>query len=129
MFAIPDSSAMDATAYGGGPGTFVSQIATGQPEQIASLVTKRLHEAEQFLKLIQQARAATQQLEKAWSGTASQTAVKKMTDTLDSFEKMVQVVETTAQMPPEHGANTEEVLLELGYSWEEIGSLREFGAV
>ena len=38
-------------------------------------------------------------------------------------------VETTAQMPPEHGANTEEVLLELGYSWEEIGSLREFGAV
>jgi crotonobetainyl-CoA:carnitine CoA-transferase CaiB-like acyl-CoA transferase len=38
-------------------------------------------------------------------------------------------VETTAQMPPEHGANTEEVLLELGYSWEEIGSLRESGVV
>jgi crotonobetainyl-CoA:carnitine CoA-transferase CaiB-like acyl-CoA transferase len=38
-------------------------------------------------------------------------------------------VETVAQMPPEHGANTEEVLLELGYSWEEIGSLRESGAV
>ena len=32
-------------------------------------------------------------------------------------------VELEAQMPPEHGANTEEVLLELGYSWEEIGSL------
>ena len=38
-------------------------------------------------------------------------------------------VETAAQMPPEHGANTEEVLLELGYSWEEIGSLRESGVV
>jgi CoA:oxalate CoA-transferase len=38
-------------------------------------------------------------------------------------------VETVAQMPPEHGAHTEEVLLELGYSWEEIGSLRESGAV
>ena len=38
-------------------------------------------------------------------------------------------VETAAQMPPEHGANTEEVLLELGYSWDEIGSLRESGAV
>jgi CoA:oxalate CoA-transferase len=38
-------------------------------------------------------------------------------------------VETIAQMPPEHGANTEEVLLELGYSWEEIGSLRDSGAV
>jgi len=38
-------------------------------------------------------------------------------------------IETAAQMPPEHGANTEEVLLDLGYSWEEIGSLRESGAV
>ncbi|HTR63777.1 MAG TPA: CoA transferase [Candidatus Binataceae bacterium] len=38
-------------------------------------------------------------------------------------------VELEAKMPPEHGANTEEVLLELGYSWEEIGSLRESGAV
>ena len=38
-------------------------------------------------------------------------------------------VELEAQMPPEHGANTEEVLLELGYSWEEIGALRESGAV
>ena len=38
-------------------------------------------------------------------------------------------VELDAKMPPEHGANTEEVLLELGYSWEEIGSLRDSGAV
>lgn len=98
MFAIPDSSAMDATAYGGGPGTFVSTIATGQPEQIASLVAERLQQAEQFLKLIEQARSATQELEKAWSGTASQTAVKKMTDTLDSFEKMVKVIEGTSQL-------------------------------
>src|SRR5262249_4648652 len=36
---------------------------------------------------------------------------------------------TTAQMPPEHGANTEEVLLELGYSWGQIGSLRQARAV
>jgi CoA:oxalate CoA-transferase len=38
-------------------------------------------------------------------------------------------VETEARMPPEHGQNTEEVLLELGYSWEEIGALQESGAV
>jgi len=30
-----------------------------------------------------------------------------------------------AQPAPEHGQNTEEVLLELGYSWEEIGALRD----
>ena len=34
-----------------------------------------------------------------------------------------------AQPAPEHGQHTEEVLLELGYSWEEIGALRESGAV
>jgi len=38
-------------------------------------------------------------------------------------------VETEARMPPEHGQHTEEVLLELGYSWEEIGTLRDSGAV
>ena len=30
---------------------------------------------------------------------------------------------------PELGQHTEEVLLELGYSWEEIGALRDSGAV
>jgi CoA:oxalate CoA-transferase len=38
-------------------------------------------------------------------------------------------VPTEAAMPPEHGQNTEEVLLELGYSWDEIGALRDSGAV
>jgi CoA:oxalate CoA-transferase len=30
-----------------------------------------------------------------------------------------------AQPAPEHGQHTEEILLELGYSWEEIGALRD----
>jgi CoA:oxalate CoA-transferase len=34
-------------------------------------------------------------------------------------------VETEAKLPPEHGQHSEEILLELGYSWEEIGALRE----
>ena len=33
-------------------------------------------------------------------------------------------VETTAPTSPEHGQHTEEVLLELGYTWEEIEALR-----
>jgi CoA:oxalate CoA-transferase len=38
-------------------------------------------------------------------------------------------VTTAARLPPEHGQHTEEVLLELGYTWEEIGELRDSGAV
>ncbi|GAA2040987.1 hypothetical protein GCM10009839_49150 [Catenulispora yoronensis] len=98
MFVIPNSSAMDATAYGGGPSTFVSRIATGSPERIAQLVEQRLKQAEQFLKLIEQARSAVQTLDKAWSGQAGETAVKKFTDTLESFEKIVKVIEASSQL-------------------------------
>ncbi len=38
-------------------------------------------------------------------------------------------VETTAALPPEHGQHSEEILLELGYGWEEIGTLRDEGVV
>lgn len=98
MFVIPNSSAMDATAYGGGPGTFVAQIATGSPESIEALVAQRLKQAEQFLALINQARSATQTLSKAWSGQASETAVKKFTDTLESFEKIVKVIQVSSDL-------------------------------
>jgi len=38
-------------------------------------------------------------------------------------------VTRTAEPPAELGQHTEEVLLELGYSWEEIGRLREVEAI
>ncbi len=38
-------------------------------------------------------------------------------------------VPSQAEMPPEHGQHTEEILLEAGYSWEDIGKLQESGAV
>jgi uncharacterized protein YukE len=89
---------MDATAMGGGPGTFVAQIATGSPESIEKLVAQRLKQAEQFLSLINQARSATQTLEKAWGGHASETAVKKFTDTLNSFEQIVKVIQVSSEL-------------------------------
>ncbi|WP_194916418.1 hypothetical protein [Catenulispora rubra] len=98
MFVIPNSSAMDATAMGGGPGTFVAQIATGSPESIEKLVAQRLKQAEQFLSLINQARTATQTLEKAWGGHASETAAKKFTDTLNSFEQIVKVIQVSSDL-------------------------------
>ncbi|HXN84640.1 MAG TPA: CoA transferase, partial [Candidatus Binataceae bacterium] len=38
-------------------------------------------------------------------------------------------IETQARPAPEHGQHTEEILLEAGYSWEDIGRLRDTGAV
>jgi crotonobetainyl-CoA:carnitine CoA-transferase CaiB-like acyl-CoA transferase len=38
-------------------------------------------------------------------------------------------VRTESPPAPEMGQHTEEVLLEFGYSWEEIAALREEGAI
>src|SRR5579862_4490253 len=38
-------------------------------------------------------------------------------------------IDTQARLPPEHGQHTEEILLEAGYSWEDIANLHESGAV
>ncbi|MGH9577644.1 MAG: hypothetical protein ACRD3R_09410, partial [Terriglobales bacterium] len=38
-------------------------------------------------------------------------------------------IEREARPGPEHGQHTEEVMLDLGYSWDDIASLRESGAV
>jgi uncharacterized protein YukE len=89
---------MDATSSVGGPGTIVPMIATGSPEQIASLVTQRLRQAAQFLQLIEQLNSATQQLQKAWTGGASQAAVKKLTDTVAAFQKIVKVIQAGAKL-------------------------------
>ena len=35
----------------------------------------------------------------------------------------------TVPRAPEHGQHTEEVLLEHGYSWDEIAALKEQGAI
>jgi crotonobetainyl-CoA:carnitine CoA-transferase CaiB-like acyl-CoA transferase len=35
----------------------------------------------------------------------------------------------TLRPAPEHGAHTEELLLELGYTWDDIATLRKTGAI
>ncbi len=40
-----------------------------------------------------------------------------------------EAIEQQAAMPPELGQHTEEVLLEIGYSWEDIDGLRSEGAI
>ena len=90
---IPNSSAMDATSTCGGPITMLPQIVTGEPEQIWAHVEQLVQKAAQFASLLAQFEQAQQQLQKAWSGGASESAIKKVGDSLQAFDKIIKVVE------------------------------------
>ncbi len=98
MLTYPNSSAMDATASSGGPITILPQILTGQPEQIAKHVLEVLKKANEFLTMYNEVTKAAEQLKKIWSGGASDSAMKKITDSLNSLTKIVQVVQKGAEL-------------------------------
>ncbi|MEU0534021.1 WXG100 family type VII secretion target [Amycolatopsis tolypomycina] len=96
MLTFPNSSAMDATASSGGPITILPQIVTGQPEQIAKHVVDLVRKAEQFLSMYNELTKAADQLGKIWSGAASESALKKINDSLDQLTKIINVVQKGA---------------------------------
>ncbi|WP_328443020.1 WXG100 family type VII secretion target [Amycolatopsis sp. NBC_00438] len=98
MLTFPNSSAMDATAASGGPITVLPQIVTGQPEQIAQHVLDLVKKAEQFLSMYTELSKAADQLGKIWSGAASESALKKITDSLDQLTKIIGVVQKGAEL-------------------------------
>ncbi|HEX4705993.1 MAG TPA: WXG100 family type VII secretion target [Pseudonocardiaceae bacterium] len=95
---FPPSAAMDATASSGGPGTFLFQIVTGQPQQIAQHSTDLLSKATQFISMATQLEKASQQLSSLWSGQASHSAVQKITGSIQSFQKIIQVIQNGAKL-------------------------------
>ncbi|HEX5405647.1 MAG TPA: hypothetical protein VFX16_25510 [Pseudonocardiaceae bacterium] len=95
---FPNSSAMDATASSGGPSTFLPQIVTGQPTQIAQHSTGLLAKATQFISMLDEFTKAADQLKTVWSGQASQSAVQQITGSLQAFEKIIQVVQNGAKL-------------------------------
>ncbi|HEY3753717.1 MAG TPA: hypothetical protein VGL80_31385 [Pseudonocardiaceae bacterium] len=95
---FPNSSAMDATASSGGPSTFLPQIVTGQPAQIAQHSTGLLAKATQFISMLDEFTKAADQLKTVWSGQASQSAAQQITGSLQSFEKIIQVVQNGAKL-------------------------------
>jgi uncharacterized protein YukE len=95
---FPNSSAMDATATSGGPITVLPQIFTGSPEQIAQHVAEVLKKAAECQSLYTEFTKAAEQLEKTWSGAASESALKKISDSLGSLTKIISVVEKGAEL-------------------------------
>ncbi|HET6711536.1 hypothetical protein [Amycolatopsis sp.] len=98
MLTFPNSSAMDATASSGGPITILPQIVTGQPEQIAKHVVDLVRKAEQFLSMYNDLTKAADQLGKIWSGAASESALKKINDSLEQLTKIITVVQKGAEL-------------------------------
>lgn len=98
MLTFPNSSAMDATASSGGPITILPQIVTGQPEQIAKHVADLVRKAEQFLGMYNELTKAADQLGKIWSGAASESALKKISESLDQLTKIINVVQKGAEL-------------------------------
>lgn len=98
MPTFPNSSAMDATASSGGPITVLPQILTGQPEQIAKHVLDLLHKATELVSLHHELTKAADQLGKVWSGAASESALKKISDSLDQLTKIISVLEKGAEL-------------------------------
>jgi len=98
MLTFPNSSAMDATASSGGPITILPQIVTGQPEQIAKHVADLVRKAEQFLGMYNELTKAADQLGKIWSGAASESALKKISDSLGQLTKIIDVVQKGAEL-------------------------------
>jgi hypothetical protein len=98
MPAFPNSSAMDATASSGGPITVLPQIVTGQPEQIARHALELVKKAEQFLAMYTELSKAADQLGKIWSGAASESALKKITDSLGQLTKIIGAVQKGAEL-------------------------------
>ncbi|KDN20902.1 WXG100 family type VII secretion target [Amycolatopsis rifamycinica] len=98
MLTFPNSSAMDATASSGGPITILPQIVTGRPEQIAKHVTDLVRKAEQFLSMYNELTKAADQLGRIWSGAASESALKKISDSLNQLTKIIDVVQKGAEL-------------------------------
>jgi uncharacterized protein YukE len=98
MFAFPNSSAMDIASAGGGPITMLPQIITGAPEQIAAHSSSLLAKAAQFASLMEEFTKAGQSLSQVWSGAASETAVKKITDSLSALQNIIKAVEGGAAL-------------------------------
>ncbi|QFU87697.1 WXG100 family type VII secretion target [Amycolatopsis sp. YIM 10] len=95
---FPNSSAMDATASSGGPITILPQIVSGSPEQIAKHVGELLKKATEFATLLNEFAGAAKQLEKVWEGKASESALKKIADSLASLNKIIDVVRRGADL-------------------------------
>jgi hypothetical protein len=95
VFQVPNSSAIDAAATGGGPGTVVlPSIITGQPQAIVTYATNLAQQVARLAALFQDVDRARQELRKVWSaGSASDNAVEKLVKSAEAFKKISDAVE------------------------------------
>lgn len=96
MAFVCPAPAVDALT-GGGASACLARI-QGSPPTLAGQAMHQLQQAEQFLRIIEGLNSATQSLEQAWSGQASEAAVQKIMSTISSFIRIVDAIQQGAAL-------------------------------
>jgi hypothetical protein len=96
MYAIPNSSAMDAAAGGGGPtSTVLPWIVSTEPQQVLKYVTDLAGRITTIAGIVARIDTTRGSLRQAWpSGSASDAAIAKVTDTIRIFDKITKAVQS-----------------------------------
>jgi len=95
---VPDPAPAVNACTGGGAAALAAQTFPASPSLISATAAQRLHQAEQYLRIIEQLNSASQSLEKAWSGAASESAVQKITSSIGSFIRIVEAIQAGAAL-------------------------------
>lgn len=91
-----DVSAVDCCT--GGAATAIKTQINASPATIHTTAAQRLQTAEHYVRIITDLNSATQSLQNAWSGGASESAVAKITSTIGSFMRIVDAMEQGAAL-------------------------------
>jgi hypothetical protein len=96
MYAIPNSSAMDAAAHGGGPTSRVLPwIAGSEPQQVLRYITDLVGGITKLTGIVDGIGDNRDSLRQSWpAGSASDAATAKVTGAVTAFSKIVKAVQT-----------------------------------
>lgn len=96
MFDIPNSGAMDVTAYCGGPSAALAEIVTGSPELITRHAEELRAKAAEFVALLDEFSLASDRLAAVWAGPDSAGTVRRITESRTAVAELVLGIEAEA---------------------------------
>jgi hypothetical protein len=95
MYAIPNSSAMDAAAACGGPSaTVLPWIVSAEPQSVLQYAADLTQRVARLITIVERIEESKRALRHAWSsGSASDGAIQKITSTIEAFQRIASAVQ------------------------------------